>query len=226
MKRILIIEDDPAILRGLMDNLREEHFQVESVSDGVKGLERARKAQWDLLVLDVMLPGMNGFDICKALRSAGSTIPILMLTGKGEESDKVIGLEFGADDYVTKPFSVRELIARIKALLRRNSSIKTAIEETQIDDLHVDFKKQEALRGKKAVAMSAKEFELLKYFVEREGEVISRDKLLNEVWGYEAMPTTRTVDNYVLSLRKKIETAPSKPKHLLTVHTVGYKFVR
>ena len=225
MKRILIIEDDPAIMRGLTDNLREEHFQVEAESDGLKGFERARKNPWDLLVLDVMLPGMNGFEICKKLRLGGASMPILMLTGRGEESDKVLGLEFGADDYVTKPFSIRELIARIKALLRRQSTVSNAIEETDIGDLHVDFKKQESHRGKKRIKMSSKEYELLKYFVEREGEVISRDKLLNEVWGYESMPTTRTVDNYVLSLRKKIEATPSRPAHLLTIHTVGYKFV-
>jgi len=226
MKRILVIEDDPAIVRGLMDNLREEHFHAETESDGIKGFERARKAQWDLLILDVMLPGINGLDICKRLRSDGASFPILMLTGRGEESDKVIGLEFGADDYVTKPFSVRELMARIKALLRRQASLPAVIEETVIGDLHVDFRKQEVRNGDTLITMSAKEFELLKYFVEREGEVVSREQLLNDVWGYDAMPTTRTVDNYVLSLRKKIEKKPAEPKHFLTVHTVGYKFVR
>ncbi len=226
MKRILLIEDDPAILRGLVDNLREEHYHVETESDGGKGLQKAQKSQWDILLLDVMLPGMNGFEICKALRAAGSQVPILMLTAKSEETDKVLGLEFGADDYLTKPFSVRELLARIKALLRRQSGLANKIEETDIGDVHVDFKKQEAHRGKKSLDMSAKEFELLKYFVEHEGSVISRDRLLNDVWGYESMPTTRTVDNYVLALRKKIEPAPSKPKHFLTIHTVGYKFVR
>ncbi len=226
MKRILLIEDDPAILRGLVDNLREEHYHVETESDGGKALQKAQKSQWDILLLDVMLPGMNGFEICKALRAAGSQVPILMLTAKSEETDKVLGLEFGADDYLTKPFSVRELLARIKALLRRQSGLANKIEETDIGDVHVDFKKQEAHRGKKSLDMSAKEFELLKYFVEHEGSVITRDRLLNDVWGYESMPTTRTVDNYVLALRKKIEPAPSKPKHFLTIHTVGYKFVR
>lgn len=226
MKRILVVEDDPAILRGLLDNLRNEHYTVESESDGVKGLEKAAKLQWDLLILDIMLPRMNGLEICKALRQQGSSIPILMLTGKGEETDKVLGLELGADDYVTKPFSIRELLARVKALLRRQSGLNASVEETQIGDIHVDFKKQEMTRGKKKIEMSAKEFELLKYFVEREGKVISRDELLNEVWGYDALPTTRTVDNYILSLRKKIEPKPSKPTHLLTVHTVGYKFTR
>ena len=226
MKRILLIEDDPAILRGLVDNLREEHYHVETESDGGKALQKAQKSHWDVLILDVMLPGMNGLDICKALRTGGSQVPILMLTARSEETDKVLGLELGADDYLTKPFSVRELLARIKALLRRQSTIAAHIEETDIRDLHIDFKKQEAHRGKKALEMSAKEFELMKYFVEHEGIVISRDQLLNDVWGYEVMPTTRTVDNYILSLRKIIESIPSKPKHILTVHTVGYKFVR
>lgn len=226
MKRILVVEDDPAIVRGLLDNLQKEHYVVESESDGVKGLEKAAKFQWDLIVLDVMLPRMNGLDICSALRKQGSSVPILMLTGKGEETDKVVGLELGADDYVTKPFSIRELLARVKALLRRQSGLKAQLEETQIGEIHVDFKKQEMVRGKKKIEMSAREFELLKYFVEREGQVISRETILNEVWGYESLPTTRTVDNYILSLRKKIEPDPSKPSHLLTVHTIGYKFTR
>lgn len=226
MKRILIVEDDPAILRGLKDNLLLEHFSAESESDGIKGFAKAASGQWDLIILDIMLPGMNGTDICKALRQKGSQVPILMLTGKGEESDKILGLELGADDYVTKPFSVREVIARIKALLRRQSDLKTEVEEAHIGNVHVDFRKQEMFKGKAKVEMSAKEFELLKFFVEREGQVVSRDKILSDVWGYDALPTTRTVDNYILSLRKKIEPNPSRPKHLLTIHTVGYKFVR
>jgi two-component system response regulator VicR len=173
-----------------------------------------------------MLPGLNGFEICKQLRMDGVKTPIIMLTGKGEEIDKVMGLEFGADDYVTKPFSVKELIARVKAVLRRQADIQTVLAEASFADVYVDFKKQEAKKGKKVLDLSAKEFQLLRYFAEREGQVISRNQLLDEVWGYEAMPTTRTVDNYILSLRKKIETNPSKPKHLVTVHTAGYKFVR
>ncbi len=226
MKRILIIEDDRTIQRGLTDNLKAEHFEVFAESDGEQGLKRATKERVDLIVLDVMLPGLDGFEICKRLRAAGITVPILMLTGKGQEVDKVLGLELGADDYVTKPFSIREVIARLKALLRRNAVIVSKIEETDIGDVHLDFKKLEAYKGKKKLRMSAKEFELLKYFVEREGEVITRDRLLDEVWGYETMPTTRTVDNYILALRKKIETVPSKPKHFITIPTAGYKFLR
>lgn len=226
MKRILIIEDDKAILRGLTDNLKKENFEVESATDGLKGYELAQTAKHDLIILDVMLPSMDGLEICRKLRTEKVQIPILMLTGKKEEIDKVLGLELGADDYLTKPFGIRELVARIKALLRRQSNVPVTLEECTFDDVHINFKRQETRKGKKSLDLSSKEYELLKYFAEHEGEVVSRDQLLDEVWGYEVAPTTRTVDNYVLSLRKKIETNPSKPKHLLTVHTTGYKFVR
>ena len=226
MKRVLIVEDDKAILRGLVDSFKAEHFEVETSTDGEQGFSIAKKSKCDILILDVMLPGMNGFDICRQLRSDGVKTPILMLTGKGEEIDKVMGLELGADDYLTKPFSVKELLARVKALLRRQADIHTEMTEATFGDVYVDFKKQEAVKGKKKLDLKAKEFQLLKYFVEREGDVISRNQLLDDVWGYEAMPTTRTVDNYILSLRKKIETSSSKPKHLLTIHTAGYKFVK
>lgn len=226
MKRVLIVEDDKAILRGLVDSFEAEHFEVETSSDGEQGFSIAKKNKSDMIILDVMLPGMNGFEICQQLRSAGVKTPILMLTGKGEEIDKVMGLELGADDYLTKPFSVKELLARVKALLRRQADIHTEMTEATFGDVYVDFKKQEATKGKRKLDLTAKEFQLLKYFVEREGDVISRHQLLDDVWGYEAMPTTRTIDNYILSLRKKIETHSSKPKHLLTVHTAGYKFVK
>jgi len=226
MKRILIIEDDKAILRGLTDNLKKENFEVESATDGLLGYELAQMAKHDLIILDVMLPSMDGLEICRKLRTEKVQIPILMLTGKKEEIDKVLGLELGADDYLTKPFGIRELVARIKALLRRQSNLPVTLEECTFDDVHINFKRQETRKGKKSLDLSSKEYELLKYFAEHEGEVVSRDQLLDEVWGYEVAPTTRTVDNYVLSLRKKIETNPSKPKHLLTVHTTGYKFVR
>ena len=226
MKRIIIVEDDKAILRGLVDSFKAEHYNVETSSDGEEGYTLAKRKKCDLILLDVMLPGINGFDICKQLRADGIKTPILMLTGKGEEIDKVMGLELGADDYVTKPFSIKELLARVKALLRRQVDIHTMMTEASFGDVYVDFKKQEASKGKKKLDLSAKEFHLLQYFVEREGDVISRNQLLDDVWGYDAMPTTRTVDNYILSLRKKIETNPSKPKHLLTIHTSGYKFVK
>jgi DNA-binding response OmpR family regulator len=226
MKTILIIEDDPSIQRGLHDALTEEHFSVLSASDGEKGYQTAKRENISLIILDLMLPNKNGKEICVDLRKAGVQTPILMLTSKKQEMDKVLGLEIGADDYMTKPFSIRELIARVKALLRRQSEIHSTISETKFGDVYVDFTKQEATKGKKKLKLSAKEFQLLRYFVEREGNVISRDALLDDVWGYDVTPTTRTVDNYILALRKKIEAAPSKPKHLLTIHTAGYKFVK
>lgn len=226
MKRMLVVEDDKAILRGLIDNFRAEHFDVETSSDGEEGCGFALRRKFDIIILDVMLPSLNGFEICRELRTKGVKTPILMLTGKGEEIDKVMGLELGADDYVTKPFGVKELTARVKALLRRQTELHSSLDEATFGDVYVDFKKQEAMKGKKKISLTSKEFQLLKFFVEREGEVISRDLLLDNVWGYEALPTTRTVDNYVLSLRKKIENKPSQPLHLLTVHTAGYKFVK
>lgn len=226
MKTVLIIEDDPAIVKGLEEALKEENFKVQVATDGSKGCLMAKREAIALIILDLMLPDMNGKEVCQKLRADGIETPILMLTAKKTEMDKVVGLEIGADDYVTKPFSVRELMARVKALLRRGARQLQAIEETTFGNVYVDFRKQEATKGGKTVALSAKEFQLLKYFAEREGEVISRAALLDDVWGYAVTPTTRTVDNYILSLRKKIETDPSKPKHLVTVYTAGYKFVR
>jgi DNA-binding response OmpR family regulator len=226
MPKILIVEDDPMILKAVKEALQQEHMIVVAEDDGLDGFRRARREKLDLIVLDVMLPGKNGMEVCKDLRKEGIMTPILLLTSKGAEVDKVTGLELGADDHVTKPFSLRELVARVKALLRRQQTIVQEVHEASFGDVYVNFRKQEITKGKKKLDMSAKEFQLLKYFVQREGEVITRHQLLDEVWGYNAMPTTRTVDNYILSLRKKIETHPSKPKHLITVHTAGYKFVR
>ena len=226
MKKILIIEDDTAILKGLIENLQQEHYKVLSAEDGEKGYQMVKKENPDLIILDVMLPSKNGFEICQDLRKEKVATPIIMLTGKGEETDKVLGLELGADDYVTKPFSVRELLARVKAVLRRKFEAEHDISEYSFGDVYLDFKKMEAMKGKKKLDMSAKEFEIMKFFIKREGQVISRNTLLDEVWGYDVYPTTRTVDNYILSLRKKIEDKASRPKHLLTVHTAGYKFVK
>ena len=226
MKRVLVVEDDKAVMRGLVDTLKREHYEVSSAENGARAYELAKSNKFDLILLDVLLPEMDGFEVCRKLRADGIQTTILMLTSKKEEVDKVLGLEIGADDYVTKPFSLRELMARIKARLRRDASQVSPLQEIEFDEFAFDFKKQEGRRGSRIVKMSAKEFELLKYFAEREGDVITRAQLLDDVWGYEALPTTRTVDNYVLSLRKKIEENPSKPKHLLTVHTKGYKFVK
>lgn len=226
MKRILIVEDDPAILLGLKESLLEEHFEVLTASDGEGGYQKGKKENIDLIILDLMLPTKNGIEICKDLRKNGVSIPILMLTSKKEEMDKVLGLEIGADDYVTKPFSIRELMARIKALLRRNTEMKKELEEYSFDNINLDFKKQEARKNNKPLDLSTTEYNLLKYFIQFEGEVVTRHQLLDDVWGYESFPTTRTVDNFILNIRKKIEDDPSNPKHLLTIHKAGYKFVR
>ncbi len=226
MKRILVVEDDPAILRGLEAALVEEHFEVLTAADGEKGYTLSRRENIDLIILDLMLPKKNGMDVCSELRKDGITTPILMLTSKKEVVDKVLGLELGADDYMTKPFSIRELVARIKALLRRKGEISKELEEYTFGDVELDFKKQEATKRGKLLKLSSKEFDVLKYLILHEGEVVTRHMLLDDVWGYEHEPTTRTVDNYILSIRKHIEDNPSKPSHLLTIHTSGYKFIR
>jgi DNA-binding response OmpR family regulator len=226
MKKILIIEDDPATLTGIEETLKEEHFDVSTVMSGQMGYEKAKEGKYDIIILDLMLPEKNGIDICKDLRKDGVNTPILMLTGKKEETDKVIGLEIGADDYVTKPFSLRELIARVKALLRRPQEIRPDVEEYLFSDVYLNFKRNEVKKGNTPIKLSAMEFKVMHYFVQREGEVIERNRLLNEVWGYENYPSTRTVDNFILNLRKKIEDDHTNPKHLLTIHGAGYKFVK
>jgi len=226
MKKILIIEDDPAIVRGLETALRAEHYDVTSANDGEKGYEAASGEKADLIILDLMLPKKGGLDVLRDLRSEGVNTPVLILTSKTHETDKVLGLEIGADDYVTKPFSVKELQARIRALLRRQAAVEREISEYSFGDMYFDFKKKEAQKNRKTVRLTVREFEVLKYLIQHEGEVVTRDMLLNDVWGYDATPTTRTVDNYVLSIRKKVESDPARPRHILTVHTAGYKFVR
>lgn len=226
MKKILVVEDDPAILKGLATSLESAGYSIISASDGEEGFKLGKTLNIDIIILDVMLPNKDGFEICSDLRKDGINTPILMLTSKKEEIDKVLGLEIGADDYMTKPFSVRELQARIKAILRRKSEITKNIDECSFDGISLDFKKMEAFKNKEPIKLSSLEFKILKYLIEKEGEVISRDKLLDDVWGYEAFPTTRTVDNYILSIRKKIENNPAEPVHILTVHKSGYKFVK
>jgi len=226
MKKILVVEDDPAILKGLEESLREEHYEVLTAMDGESCHKIIKREKVDLIILDIMLPKKHGFDVCRDLRNEGINTPIIFLTSKKEEVDKILGLELGADDYVTKPFSVRELLARIKALLRRKGEVRREIDEYTFGTVHIDFKKQLALKEMEMIKLSAKEFEVLKYFIQHEGEVVTREMLLDDVWGYENFPTTRTVDNYILSIRKKLEETPNEPKHILTVHTAGYKFVK
>jgi len=225
MTRLLVVEDDPAILRGLTDNLRLESYHVVPAADGEAALRLAREQQFDLLLVDVMLPKLDGFELCRRLRSEGSTTPILMLTSRGDEIDRVHGLDLGADDYVTKPFSLRELLARIRALLRRAHPPTQLPDEARFDDVIVDFRKYEASRDGVPLKLSRKEFGTLRFLIARAGEVVSRSELLEEVWDYREYPTTRTVDNHVASLRTKIERETSEPRHLITVHGVGYKFV-
>ena len=226
MKKIIIIEDDPAIRTGLMETFTNEGYSVTEAENGNIGFELAKKSDFDLIILDLILPGKDGIEICKDLRNDGVKTPIIMVTSRKEEIDKILGLEIGADDYVTKPFSIRELLARVKALIRRSTYEPGEIEEVAFADLKINFKKQEMIKGVNPVKLSATEYRILHYFIGHEGDVISRDKFLDEVWGYDSYPTTRTVDNYMLSLRKKIEDDPANPKHLLTAHKVGYKFVK
>ena len=225
--KILIVEDDPHILLGLEEILKSEGFEVTVCNRGDKALESVSKQHPHLIVLDVMLPGASGYDICKQLRAKKLTVPILMLTAKGQEMDKVIGLDCGADDYVTKPFGVRELVARINALLRRTkTSVSSGSEEPfQIGANTIDPRRFELRRGKTREELTAKELKLLGLFFAHPGEVFSRDKLLNEVWGYSYFGTTRTLDQVIVQLRKKLGDSADDPKHLLTVHGVGYKLV-
>jgi DNA-binding response OmpR family regulator len=225
MTRILVVEDDPAILRGLSDNLRIESYDVVTAGDGEGGDRLAHEARPDLIVLDLMLPKLSGYELCRKLRSECLTTPILMLTARGEEADRVLGLDLGADDYVTKPFSVRELLARIRALLRRAHPPRSLPDEVRFGDVVVDFRSYEAKKGEVPVEMTPKEFQLLRLLAARVGEVVSRGELLEEVWGYETVPNTRTVDNHVASLRAKLEPDASGTRHIQTVHAVGYKFV-
>ena len=226
MKSILVVEDDPAILRGLEEVLTAEHYRVLTAATGTMGLMLGKKENLDLIILDLGLPDLNGEEVCKQLRAGGVPTPLLMLTSKSQEMDKVLGLELGADDYMTKPFSVRELLARIRALLRRDHGIKKELDEYAFGQIVIDFRKQETTRKGKPVKLSVREYAVLKFLILHEGEVVTRDMLLNEVWGYEHFPTTRTVDNYILALRKKLEGENATPKHILTVHTAGYKFVK
>jgi len=227
MKRILIIEDDAAILRGLKDNLEYESYEVLTAVDGEEGYYLIKQKKPDLIILDLMLPKMNGYELCRKVRHEGVTTPILMLTARGEEMDRVHGLDLGADDYVTKPFSVPELLARIRAIIRRIQKAKTGDlpNDLKFGQISVDFKCFEARKGDEVLDMSRKEFGVLRLLAARAGEVITRDELLDEVWGYDQYPTTRTVDNHIALLRTKLEENPSKPRHLLTVHGVGYKLV-
>ena len=223
--KILIVEDEPNMVAGLRDNFEFEGYTVITARDGVEGLQRALDESPDLVVLDVMMPRMSGLEVCKQLRAKRGSIPIIMLTARGQEVDKVVGLELGADDYVTKPFSIRELLARVKAVLRRTAVVPKDMDQHAFADIEVDLKRCRVLKSGKAIEVSSKEFELLKYFICHSGEILSRDRLLEEVWGYDNYPTTRTVDTHLVRLRQKLEPDPEQPQYFLTVHGTGYRFV-
>jgi DNA-binding response OmpR family regulator len=222
---ILVVEDDTAILRGLRDNLTAEQHEVITARDGEAGYALIKEREPDLVILDLMLPKMGGYEVCRKVRAEGITTPILMLTAKGDESDRVLGLDLGADDYVTKPFSVRELLARVRALIRRGAPPTSDVDELRLGDVVVDFKKYEAHNGETQLKMTRKEFGTLQFLAGRAGEAVTRPELLRAVWGYNSEPTTRTVDNHIASLRAKIEDDAAAPRHLVTVHGVGYKLV-
>jgi two-component system, OmpR family, alkaline phosphatase synthesis response regulator PhoP len=225
-RRILLVEDEPGLVLTLTDRLKGEGYDVEAVRDGALGLARASEGGFDLVLLDVMLPGMSGFDVCQMLRQRGIDTPVVMLTARGQLVDRVVGLKIGADDYIPKPFEMAELVARIEARLRRSPpAAPAAANGYQFGDVRVDFRRAEVEREGRAVELSAREFQLLRYFIEHRGAALSRDELLNEVWGYHAMPSTRTVDVHVAWLRQKIEVNPKRPQFIVTVHGIGYRFM-
>lgn len=225
-RRILVVEDEPGLVMTLTDRLKSEGYRVEAVGEGEEALRIATEETFDLILLDVMLPGRSGFDVCRELRARGVDIPILFLTARGETADKVVGLRLGGDDYLTKPFDMMELSARVEALLRRKPlPTRSGPDHYSFGDVDVDFRKAEVLRGGVPLELSALEFKLLCYFIENRGATLSRDELLNRVWGYDQMPYSRTVDVHVSSLRQKIEPKPSRPDFIVTVHGLGYKFL-
>ena len=224
-RRILLVEDEPSLVVTLTDRLVAEGYAVEAAHDGVSALARARAGSFDVVLLDVALPEKSGLDVCRELRQGGMTVPVLMLTARGEVSDRVVGLKLGADDYLAKPFEMIELLARIEALLRRSPAPAPPDgESARFGDIRIDFRAAQVFRGNRAIELSALEYKLLKYFVQNRGALLSRDELLDKVWGYDATPATRTVDVHVATLRQKIEANPSHPELIRTVHRLGYRF--
>jgi len=224
MDKILIVEDEEAILLALEDDLRAEGYDVATATDGPSGLAMGEDRDYDVIILDIMLPGMNGFEVCKRLRHDGVTTPILILTAKSQEIDKVLGLELGADDYVTKPFSRRELLARVKAILRRRANQPEGMEACSFGDVEVDFNKYQARKAGKVVHLTRLEYDLPRFLIEHKEGVVSRDEILEEVWDDPASVYPRTVDTHVGRLRKKLEDDPGDPRYILGVRGVGYRF--
>ena len=224
--RLLLVEDEPGLVMTLTDRLIAEGYDVETATDGETGLARGSAESFALIILDGMLPGRDGFDVCRTIRQRGVQTPILMLTARGQVVDRVVGLKLGADDYLTKPFEMAELLARLEALLRRVPRAAVPPGDSyQFGDVKIDFRKAEVTRAGQALELSAREFKLLRYFIEHRGATLSRDELLNEVWGYNAMPNTRTVDVHVAWLRQKLEAHPRRPQYIHTIHGLGYKFI-
>ncbi len=224
MPKVLIVEDDDSMIAALRDGFEYEGYTVSLARDGAAGLRQASETAPDLIILDVMMPKMSGLDVCREIRKGGNTVPIIMLTARGQEIDKVLGLKLGADDYITKPFGFLELMARVEAVLRRASGRPVQVESFEFGSVKADFKSGEVRRNGKLLDLSAREVRLLQYFIEHRGEVVSRDQLLDAVWDYDSAPLTRTVDMHVAKLRKKIEDKAAQPRHLVTVHGQGYKF--
>ncbi len=225
MKRILIVEDEKDMVTGLKFNLEARDYTVIAAYDGEEGHQKAIREQPDLVILDLMLPKRNGYEVCKSLKKEIPELPIIILTAKSQEVEIVTGLELGADDYITKPFSVLELLARIKAVLRRTKSGSQIPEVYRSGDLEINFRKYSTRKKGKSLALSPREYEILKYFIERRGEIVSREDLLNQVWGYDSFPNTRTVDTHIAKLRQKIEDNPENPELIITIHGIGYKFL-
>jgi len=225
MKNILIVEDEKDMVTGLKFNLEARDYAVTAAYDGEAGYQKALKEKPDLVILDLMLPKLNGYEVCKRLKAEIPDLPIIMLTAKSQEAEIVTGLELGADDYITKPFSVLELLARIKAVFRRVKSGSEIPEVLRFGNLEINLKKYNARKNGKSLKLSPREYEILRCFIEREGEIVSRDELLNQVWGYNSFPNTRTIDAHIAKLRSKIEDKPEEPKLIITIHGIGYKFL-
>jgi DNA-binding response OmpR family regulator len=226
--RVLVVEDDPAMSLALNDGFASEGYQVACVPDGQEGLRRVREETPDIVILDVMLPRLSGLDVCRQLRADGNDVPIIMLTARGQEVDKVLGLKLGADDYVTKPFSLLELLARVESVLRRSRDAQRAVGgpgTCEVGDVRIDFRRHTATKAGHPIDLSAREYLMMAFFAAHRGEVVTRDQLLDAVWGYDSIPFTRTVDTHIVKLRKKIEDDPADPRHLITVHRLGYKLL-
>lgn len=224
MTTMLIVEDDPAMTVALRDGFEFEKYTVDMANDGDQAMRMAIRGRYDIIILDVMLPKKSGLDICRELREKGNNTPIIMLTARGQEIDKIVGLKLGADDYVTKPFSFIELLARVEAVMRR-AQRKKAADEVSFGDVKLDFRTYQATKANRPLELTPREFSILRYFLDHPNEVVSRETLLNHVWGYDPSAFTRTVDTHMARLRQKIEPIPAEPRHLITVHRVGYKFV-